>query len=191
MSSFQVGLELTSTPSNLALVVCVIGLPSTKASGSCGRWQRIKLIMSSLVFSQLSWKKFSLDHLLTWSTTCCALFTLLYSPRYCSIVHVFPHVGNWQILIIRRNKQGLNLVPGDSRWDPAPLWQAVITKFDPLKVDNPIGDAVGYVNLLQHGNHGTVIYHIKDVSVIKKYNSHWGTITVCSFEPGMHHTYKG
>ena len=36
-----------------------------------------------------------------------------------------------------------------------------------------------------------MINHIEGLSVIKKHNSHRGTITVCSLEPVVHHTYKG
>ena len=36
-----------------------------------------------------------------------------------------------------------------------------------------------------------MINHVKGFRVIKKHDSHRGTITVCGLESVMHHTYKG
>ena len=112
-------------PRSLLEVVAWICVPSTM-TGSKSFGERQKLIVSSLVFSRLSWNKFSADQLETWSTASCALLCCPFGTFSDKVVSsTYFHIpksalGVKSSLIISKKSQGPNLVPWGTPAGTAP-----------------------------------------------------------------------
>ena len=113
-------------PRSLLEVVVWICVASTVTGSKCSLGRR-KLMVSSLVFSRLSWNKFSADQLETWSIASCTLLCCPFGSFYDKVVtSTYFHIPKSALrvtssLIISKKKgQGPSLVPWGKPTGTAP-----------------------------------------------------------------------
>ena len=114
-------------PRSLLEVVVWICVPSTVTESKCSGGRR-RLIVSSLVFSSFSWKRFSADQLKTWSTASCNILCCPFGTFFDKVVSsTYLHIPksalgvNRSLIISKKTKgQGPNLVPWETPAGTAP-----------------------------------------------------------------------
>ena len=196
--SFHVSVSLIVKPSSFVLCMVLIGVPSMQTPGNWGE-SRLKDITK--LFSLLAIK---LEQIFLGPNVDCiycflwlALLAFRYVLWYRSIVNIFPRVEDtWdsQVINNQKKKPGTQFCPlWHSGRHCAPLWDAVLSKFDSLRsswkeVNNPVDYTIRNIDLLQFVNQNLVVYEVKGLSIIKEEDTHRSTVTIRCFEPLMNHT---